>query len=187
MLILASTSPRRRALLKKMGVSFRVKKPAYQEDHFILLSPSRLVCKHALSKALSVAQNLNAGTVLGADTIVFCKGRILGKPANLNEAQKTLALLQGRWHTVYTGVAIVEARNKKVAKTAYFYEKTRVRLRRMDRVKIKDYFRAVNPLDKAGAYAIQSRSLSIVEKIEGSFSNAMGLPVERLAALGYGR
>jgi len=174
---LASTSPRRKALLKKAGIVFRVLRPAYEEDDF-KGPPSKIVQRHALKKAQSSIPQIQNGVVLAADTIVYLDGDIVGKPKNRNEAIVTLKKLQGRWHSVYTGVAILKIITGRVIRQIVFYEKTGVRLKSLTARGIKNYFKKVNPLDKAGAYAIQSRHGGIIEDVRGLFSNAVGLPVE---------
>ena len=181
MLYLASTSPRRKAILKSLGFSFRTLKPNYKEGKTTnRLSPSRTVKKHALSKALSMTKKVRNGVIIGADTVVYFRGRIIGKPKNFKEAVKILRTLEGCTHTVHTGVALLEIRRSAVKRKAVFSEKTRVRLKEMSSRDIEDYFRKIDPLDKAGAYAIQSKTASIVREIRGSYSNAVGLPVEKL-------
>jgi len=180
MIYLASTSPRRKALLKKAGVHFRILKPRYAEDDRLEAPPSKVVQRHALKKAESCLRDAKAGTVLAADTLVHIKGEIIGKPKNMKQACLILGKLQGRWHSVYTGVAIFKMAYGRVVKKRVFYEKTKVRIRALTPKGIKNYFKKVNPLDKAGAYAIQSAHGGIVEEVRGLFSNAVGLPVERV-------
>ena len=180
MIYLASTSPRRKKILRELGIPFRILKSSYREANASFSSPSECVRRHALGKGRSAAKRIQNGTVLAADTIVYFENRIIGKPKDRKHAQKILSRLQGRWHTVYTGVACVKVMAGKIKREKFFCEKTRVRLRKMDKTAILAYFRKVNPLDKAGAYAIQSQHAGIVEGIRGSFSNAVGLPVESL-------
>ena len=183
MLYLASASLRRAKLLKEAGVRFEVLKSDYHERNFDRSRPSQLVKRHALGKALAAARKVKNGKILGADSIVYCRGKIVGKPGNLREAMKMLAALQGRWQTVYTGVAFLEIRQSRVLRQRLFYEKTKVLLNKMEKKDIRRYFRRVNPLDKAGACAIQASGPGIVREVVGSFSNAVGLPMERLRFL----
>src|SRR3989338_3012614 len=109
MIYLASTSPRRKAILKSSGIPFRAVKPDYKEKKPARnLSPSFVVQKHALAKAISVAKKVRQGIVIGADTVVYFRGKIIGKPKDLKEAAGTLGALEGRWHVVYTGVALLK-------------------------------------------------------------------------------
>ena len=183
MLYLASASPRRVQLLKEAGIVFRAIRTGYREKDSSRLTPSLLVKKHALGKALAVAGKIRNGKILAADTVVYFGGKIIGKPLNRQAAVKTLLLLQGRWHTVYTAVAFFEMKNGRVFGRRSLVEKTKVLLKKMDEKDIRRYFHHVSPFDKAGSYAIQAKGESIVRKVNGSFSNAVGLPMERLRFL----
>ncbi len=180
MIYLASRSPRRQLLLKNAGLRFKVKHPNYHEKPIPGAGPSKLVSTHALQKALSLAPKIKEGTILGADTIVYFKKKVIGKPRDLKHALSTLSNLQGKWHTVFTGVALIQVKNHQVLSKTVFYEKTKVKIRAMSQADIVKYFKKIQPLDKAGAYAIQSKHAGIVEQIKGSFSNAVGLPMEKL-------
>jgi septum formation protein len=178
-LYLASVSPRRRAILRKLGLRFRVVASGYEEGKTGHRAPAALVRAHALEKAAAAARSVRSGTVIGADTIVWSGRKAIGKPRNLADAARTLARLQGRWHVVYTGVALLRVERGRTLRRRVWSETTRVRLRRMTAADIARYFRRVDPLDKAGSYAIQSK-FSVVEQVRGSFFNAMGLPAESL-------
>lgn len=183
MIYLASASPRRRRLLKQMGIRFKAVPSRYHEPKIPHLGPSALARRHAREKAADVLKRLKLrrAVVLAADTLVYVPKRILGKPRDLAQAARFLGSLQGRWHTVYTGVALCWISGGKLRRRREWVEKTRVKLRRMSAKEISRYFKIVNPLDKAGAYAIQSADFNIVEAIRGSYSNAVGLPVETLS------
>ncbi len=183
MIYLASTSPRRKMLLKKAGINFRALRPSYDEDNGLKGKPSFIVQTHALKKAESCIQQIQNGIVLGSDTLVYFKGHIIGKPENMKKAFRVLAQLQNQWHVVYTGVAFIKVEKRKITQENIFFEKTRVKLKKLSLEEIKNYFKKVNPLDKAGAYAIQSSHGGIVEEVKGFFSNAVGLPVERIQKL----
>ena len=182
MLYLASRSPRRTKLLKEAGIRHRILKIDFKESCPSGAGPVWVAKKNALGKAKMASAKIKNGLILAADTFVYFKGRIIGKPGSKREAEKTLRSLQGIWHIVYTAVAILDVKNSKVKKNILFCEKTKVRLKAMSLSRIRGYFRRVNPMDKAGAYAIQSRSNNIVQEVRGSFSNAVGLPMERLCA-----
>jgi septum formation protein len=177
---LASTSPRRRALLKRAGVVFRVLQPSYHENNCLNGKPSKIVQVHAEKKAESCIKQIQDGTILAADTVVYLKGEIIGKPKNMARARSTLKKLQGKWHLVYTGVAIFKIVSGRIAEKTVFFEKTSVRLQRLTLKGIMNYLDKVNPLDKAGAYAIQSPHSGIVCEVKGLFSNAVGLPIEKI-------
>ena len=180
MIYLAATSPRRKTLLKKAKITFRILKPAYKEIGHLRGSPSKIVRVHAVGKANSCLKRVKNGIILAADTIVYLKGEIIGKPRNMKKAREMLGKLQGKWHTVYTGVAIFKTNPEKPVKKTVFVTQTNVRLKALTPKGIKNYFKKVNPLDKAGAYAIQSPHGGIVRGVKGLFSNAVGLPIEKV-------
>lgn len=182
MIYLASISPRRKSLLKKAGILYRVLRPRYEEGKHLKVPPARLVQIHAREKARSCAGLISKGVILAADTVVAVKGKIYGKPADRKEAFRMLADLQGRRQGVYTGVAILKVAKRKIVKETVFCEKSVITLKKMSRPEILRYFTKVNPLDKAGACSIQARG-GLVVKTEGSFSNAVGLPMEKVVKL----
>jgi septum formation protein len=174
-IILASQSPRRQELLRQMGVRFRMVTAAVAEVHGHGRA-ARAICKrNALAKAAAVAQKFPKQTVLGADTLVHLGDELLGKPASLAEARRMLGRLSGRTHHVTTACALVCGGRQKV-----FSVTTRVTFRELSRAQISAYLRAVPVLDKAGAYAVQLKGEWIVEALHGSFTNVVGLPMERL-------
>jgi septum formation protein len=176
-LILASASPRRADLLRQFGIEFAVIPGHPEEIEPEHLSPHEIAQVNAYRKARVIAKQHPDALVLGADTIV-CLGRtLLGKPANLDEACQMLARLQGRTHEVVTGVCLMHLR---VHRQKVFAASTAVTFRQLHAGQIRRYLSRINPLDKAGAYAIQEEGDAIVRQISGSFSNVVGLPVERL-------
>jgi len=139
--------------------------------------PASMVRRLALEKATDVAGRVRRGIVVGADTIVVLRGRVLGKPGDERQARRMLGQLSGRTHTVYTGVALVDARTDR---RMTFYERTRVTFRRISQQEIRDYVRSGSPLDKAGAYGIQDDFGAVfVEKVSGCFYNVVGFPLSR--------
>jgi septum formation protein len=176
-LILASASPRRAELLRQLGLRFQVVTSDVSEFAHEHLSPLELCQLNAHRKARAVAKKLPDALVLAADTLVFLDDHILGKPADLAEAQRMMERLQGRTHQVVTGVVLIHLR---AHRERVFAVSTDVRFRTLTAGQIQNYFAKVNPLDKAGAYAIQEHGDLIVEEISGSYSNVVGLPVERL-------
>lgn len=180
-IILASASPRRAALLRQIGLPFHLHPSALDEDGTGSGTDPETRASHlALAKAQEVAAQLGRGLVIGADTIVVCEGVVLGKPRDKDEAQAFLLRLSGRTHQVITGVAVVEAETGRaeVAPTV-----TAVRMRAFDAAEAAAYVATGEPLDKAGAYAIQGRGALLVEEIEGDYFNVVGLPLTTLAAL----
>ena len=180
MIYLASGSPRRRTLLRKAGIRFTVLRPAYVEVHRDSGSAAALTKKHALGKALSVVPQVRNGIILGADTVVVHKGLILGKPRNMKAAEKMLGGLLGRRHFVMTAVALIKVRNGAVQKRSVFNEKSEVYLKSLEHRRLLGYLKRIGPLDKAGAYAAQKTGEGVVERVKGSFSNVVGLPIEKL-------
>jgi len=176
-LILASGSPRRVELLRKLGVNFRVVPSDAPEARHEQLTARELSQLNAYRKARTVAKKIPDALVLGADTLVYLGARTFGKPASLEDAEQMISQLQGRTHQVVTGVCLIHLRR---FRQKIFAETTEVTFRRLDRNQIRAYLKAIHPLDKAGAYAIQIKGDLIVERIAGSFSNVVGLPVERL-------
>lgn len=176
-IILASASPRRSELLRQLGVDFCVVPSDATELHQNDLT-AREVCQvNAYRKAHAVAKKYPDSLVLGADTLVYLGGELLGKPADLAEAYQMLERLQGKTHQVVTAICLIHLRQHK---QSVFSEATQVTFRPLDAVEIQRYLVQTNPLDKAGAYAIQEHGDLIVEKISGSYTNVVGLPVERL-------
>jgi len=176
-LILASASPRRRELLRTLCPDFRVV-PSDLEETLAAGSPRAAAAGLALDKARAVAARVGEGVVLGADTIVVIDGQALGKPAGPDEARAMLRRLRGREHEVITGVAVVDARTGRSEATAVV---SRVRMAEYGEAEIEAYLATEEPLDKAGAYAIQGRGGALVAGLEGSFSNVVGLPLEETA------
>ena len=177
-LILASASPRRRTLLSEMGLAFIVQVSDVEEDDRPHLKPDRLVLNNAILKAEVVANEEPDALVIGSDTTVSLKGKIFSKPRDHEEAMQMLEALSGQWHKVYSGIAL-RWTNGSFKDT--FYEVSQVKFRTLTPPIIREYYRLVNPLDKAGAYGIQESSDLIIESIKGSFENIMGLPTELLA------
>ena len=176
-IILASASPRRRELLRQAGVEFRVVSSDAPEIHDDYLTARETAQLNAYRKARAVAKKFPDALVLGADTLVTLDTKLFGKPASLEEAYQMLELLQGRTHQVVTAICLLNLRSHQ---QKVFTETTSVTFRPLDAVKIRRYLNKVNPLDKAGAYGIQEEGDLIVEKVSGSYSNVVGLPVEKL-------
>lgn len=178
-LILASASPRRSELLRELGVEFQVIPGHAQEVHHEQLTAGELCQINAYRKARGIAKQFPDALVLGADTLVYLGTTLFGKPANLADARVMLAQLQGRTHQVVTGVCLFHLRGHRCR---IFAENTAVSFRPLSAAQIDAYLQQVNPLDKAGAYAIQEPGAGLVERTSGSISNVVGLPLERLRA-----
>jgi septum formation protein len=174
-LILASQSPRRRILLKQIGMKFLVRPSAIREDVLDHEPPQQNVKRIALRKAEEVAKGVNQGIVIGADTIVVLGNQILGKPRTRAEAKRMLRSLSGKMHTVYTAFALIDAKSKKKRVRV---EKTKVWFRRLAGSEIDEYVASGSPMDKAGAYGIQDDYGAVfVERVEGCFYNVVGFPL----------
>lgn len=174
-LILASQSPRRKALLEKFGFDFIVKVEPVEEIEEG--QPQRVAETNARAKAQAVSVLCPKDLVLGADTIVALDGTLLGKPKDAQDARAMLSLLSGREHEVTTVVAL--GHNGKIV--SVFKETTFVRFRQLSKAEISGYAAMGEPLDKAGAYGIQGFGALLVESIKGCYYNVMGLPMSRLA------
>ena len=177
--ILASASPRRRELLSRLCASFAVVPSDIEEGLEGAPSPDA-VAALALAKARAVAGRVGEGVVLGADTVVVLDGVALGKPADAEDARSMLRRLRGRAHDVVTGVAVVDAGTGRAESTAVV---TRVAMADVADDVIEAYVGSGEPLDKAGAYAIQGRGAALVARFVGSYSNVVGLPLAATARL----
>jgi septum formation protein len=176
-LILASASPRRHLLLKKVGIRFTVK-PSHVSEESNLSSPRRRVEALAMRKAQATAKTVEQGWILGADTLVVLKNRILGKPINPHDAYRMLYKLSGSRHRVYTGVALVEAGS---GRTLVRSEVSTVFMKKLELDVLVRMSK--KHLDKAGAYAIQEKHDPIARVTKGSYDNVVGLPVKLVKSM----
>ncbi len=176
-LILASGSPRRAGLMRQMRLDFEVVPSAAEELYVADLTARELSQVNAYRKARRVAKKKPDALVLGADTLVYLDSRLFGKPATLEEAYQMLEALQGQTHQVVTAICLLHLRERRYRVAA---EITAVSFKPLDAVKIRRYLTQVDPLDKAGAYAIQESGDLIIDKISGSYTNVVGLPMELL-------
>lgn len=177
-LVLASASPRRVQLLKQAGAKFTVVDPGPDRAWPGEAEPRHGVRALALDKARRVAARKPGSVVIGADTVVVARGMRLGKPINNAQAEAMLARLQGRTHEVWTGLAVIHDGDQRTAA-----ECTRVHFTKLTPEEIAAYVKSGEPLDKAGAYGIQGLGGIFVKRIEGDYSNVVGLPLARLKAL----
>lgn len=176
-LILASSSPRRAELLRQLELEFKIVPSDAIEVFDEQLSPLELCQLNAHRKARAIAKKIPDDLVLGADTLVFLEREIFGKPHDLAEAKQMLAKLEGHTHQVVTGVSLIHLR---AHRERLFAVSTDVTFHPLTAEQISDYLAKTNPLDKAGAYAIQEHGEMIVSEISGSYSNVVGLPLEKL-------
>lgn len=178
-IILASTSPRRKELLKKVVRSFRVIDSKVDESVIKANSPLLFARKAAVAKAKAVAAKNKKAIVIGADTIVVLGKKILGKPKDNQHAIAMLKSLAGKWHRVITGIAVIFPGNKIVSDVAT----TRIKMKKVSENEILDYVNSGRPLDKAGAYGIQEIEELFIDKVDGDYENVVGLPVYKLEKL----
>ena len=181
MLILASKSPRRKELLKQIGIPFVVVVSDAEEVSGNSWTPAALVVENAKRKARAVAEKYTDSPVLGADTVVSSEGKIFGKPKDKDEARKILTALSGKMHEVTTGLALINRNEIRTTNVT-----TKVFFDTMTKADIDAYIATDEPMDKAGAYALQGKAARFIEKIEGSYSNVVGLPLNALIQLGKG-
>jgi septum formation protein len=178
--ILASSSPRRRELLEGLGLAFIIHPSEADEDVPVGTKPAALVEMLSLRKAQAVAQYYEQGLVIGSDTIVVLEDRILGKPVDEEDAFSMLSQIQGRTHTVYSGVAIVDAKS---GEALVEHQSTQVTMRSLSEWEIRKYIKTGEPMDKAGSYAIQGLGATLVEGIEGDYFTVVGFPVGLFARM----
>jgi len=176
-IILASKSPRRTELLKKIISHFEVKISNINETINAELSPHELAVKLSQLKAQNISQHLNEGLIIGADSIVVLNDTILGKPKDLAEAIEMLNQLSGKTHQVITGFSVLKPAEQQLVSD---YAVTDVKFRELTSLEIQRYIKEKKPFDKAGSYGIQDEAGLFVEKINGCYFNVMGLPITKL-------
>jgi len=175
--ILASSSPRRKALLKQIGLDFKIAPSNYEEDMGLKLNNVKLAKTLAYGKAKEVASRLKKGIIIGSDTFISFRGKRIGKPGNTKDAERILKMISGKTLKIYSGLAIID---KYSGKEIVDHEMTEVKMKKMTADEIKKYIQTGEPLDKAGAFGIQERGVKFVEKINGCYSNVVGLPIYKL-------
>jgi septum formation protein len=184
-IILASESTRRVDILRKLGIPFSIIPPDIDETRKIDEAPREFVLRVSYEKANKVGKHFPDKWVIGADTIVVYKNRILGKPSGESDAFKMLQLLKGKWHKVITGFCVLNIARDVIYRDAV---ETRVFMKDLVDQEIMKYIGTSEPLDKAGSYAVQGKGGYMVKEIKGSYSNVVGLPIcevaEVLLALG---
>jgi len=175
---LASKSPRRRKLLKQLGIKFKSFSVNSTEDFLDGEHPVECVKRIAVEKMDLAKQRVNNSIIITADTIVVLNGKVIGKPLNKKDARKILSLLSGKVHTVYTGFCVY---NQITKEQLLDFEKTEVEFRKLTKDEIVDYVDAGSPMDKAGAYGIQDDFGAVfVKRINGCYYNVVGLPLTKL-------
>lgn len=174
-LVLASNSSRRIALLKTLRYNFDIIPHSVHEGIPCNASPAELVQNLAFMKASDVAGRVDNAIIMGADTLVFHKKNIIGKPKDACDAKRILSLLSNSEHSIFTGVCIIEMPSKK---KLLRNEQTSITMRYISEEEIDEYVRSGEPMDKAGAYAIQGEGKKFIKKMDGSYTNVVGLPLE---------
>jgi len=174
-LILASGSPRRKEILTAMGLDYIV--DVSQVDEQANGKPDEMVIELSGRKAAAVAKLHENAIVLAADTLVYGSDQVLGKPSNSEEAFSMLKMLSGQWHEVYTGITLINTKNQRCIQRV---DCTRVHFTHLSDEEIRAYVQTKEPLDKAGSYAIQGKAGMFIDRIEGSYSNVVGLPMSML-------
>ncbi|MBI5286198.1 MAG: septum formation protein Maf [Deltaproteobacteria bacterium] len=176
-IILASASPRRKALIEGLGLLFEVYPSEVDERVKTGESPQAHTLRLALEKTKKARETFHEGWIIGADTVVVIDGRILGKPSDIEEARVMLNLLKGRTHTVFTAFCVLSASTgKRVCRVV----ESRVKIKDLTGEEMEGYLTTGEPLDKAGAYAVRGIGCFMVESVEGSYTNVVGLPMEEL-------
>ena len=176
-IILASASPRRREIMNQIGIRFEVM-PSVGEEVTTESTPDKVVCELSAQKAAEILEKTEgAVVVLGADTIVAHNGRILGKPADAEDAKRMIASYAGDTHEVFTGVTVLVRDADGTMKKSSFAVRTGVRVRSMSEAEIDWYVATKEPLDKAGAYGIQGKFAPFIDGIDGDYYNVVGFPI----------
>jgi septum formation protein len=175
---LASKSPRRRKLLKQIGIEYRTVSVEINEKIAEGENPAAAVKRLAYEKLLQALKKIKTGIIITADTIVVLNGKVIGKPKSKREAEKFLSMLSGKVHIVYTGICVYNTSNKR---KKIDLEKTEVQFRKIEKDELKAYVTGGSPMDKAGAYGIQDDFGAVfVKRINGCYYNVVGLPLTKL-------
>ncbi len=176
-IILASGSPQRKKLLETIGLDFEIEKSNYKEDISEKIPAYKLAQKLALGKAQDVAQKHKNAIIIGADSFVVLGKEFLGKPRTPQKAKEMLKKISGKKHQLITGIAIIDTKRNKIFTD---YEITEVWLKKLNAKEINSYVKTKEPLDKAGGYAIQGIGSILIEKINGNYTNVVGLPINKV-------
>lgn len=177
-IILASTSPRRKELFEKLRIPFTIEASDYEEDMGLKMSPVKLVKVLSAGKAMAVAKKHKEGIIIGADTFVVFNNQLFGKPKSKPEARKMLEKLSGKRVDILTGLTIIDIDFKKKISVT---DIAKVYIKKLSTDEINNYIASGEPMDKAGAFAVQGLGSVIIRKVEGDFMSIMGLPLFILA------
>lgn len=179
-IILASTSPRRKELLSKIVSQFEAVASDYEEDMTLPMPPGELVKFLSKGKAESVAKNYTNSLVIGGDTFIAFEGKVLGKPHTEDKAREMLKMLSGKTHFVWTGIYVIDTDTQNFISDAV---ESKITFKDLSDQEIEDYIKTGEPLERAGAYAIQTIGNTFAEKIEGDYDAIVGLPTKELSEI----
>lgn len=177
-IILASGSEQRKLLLENIGLRFKIERSDYKEDMDLKMKPHNLAKFLSKGKVEAVAKKHKNAIVIGADSFIIFKGKLLGKPNTEKRAREMLKMISGKWHSAITGFTVIDTEKDKSISGA---EETKVYVKKMTFREIDDYVKTKEPLNKAGSYGIQRLGSCIIEKINGEYTNVVGLPMPALA------
>ena len=176
-IILASSSPRRKELLKQIGLDFKIVPSKYEEDMTMKMSHTKLAKVLAYGKAKDVADRVKEGVVIGTDTFLVFGDKRIGKPKDAKDAKRILNSLSNKYIKIYSGIAIIDVKNKREIVDV---EITKIKFKKLSKKEIDGYIKTKEPLDKAGAFGVQGIGAVFIEKIDGCYSNVVGLPLFNL-------
>ncbi|MBN1871885.1 MAG: septum formation protein Maf [Candidatus Omnitrophica bacterium] len=179
-IILASKSKRRSEILRQVGIPHLVVPSGVGEDHRSARHIRRIVVSNAKKKAIAVSKKKNSGIVIGVDTMVLFKGKLIGKPKNVREARKMLLEFRGRRLEVYSGLHVIDSDNSKSVSGS---DKTTLYVKSMPISDLEKYFKLLGPYDKAGGFSIEGVGSIIFDDLRGSYFNVLGLPMHKLQEL----
>lgn len=174
---MASTSPRRKELMEQIGIQFEIMPSTFDEDMTLRMAHTQLAEYLAYGKAMEVAKGIADGVVIGSDTFVVFAGKRLGKPKDVSDARHMLAMISEQWVEIYTGLAMIDVMTQKEYRA---HEVTRVKIAQLQTNEIDAYIATGEPMDKAGAFAIQEKGAVFIEKISGCYTGVIGLPLRKL-------
>ncbi len=177
-IILASSSPRRKEILKRANIPFRVETSNYEEDMTLDLKPEDLVKYLSEEKAKDIAFKYKDAIIIGADTLISFQGKVLGKPGDKVRAKEMLKSLSGKSHSVFTGYAILDTKNGKKLTNAV---ETKVYFNKLLENEIDEYVATGEPIDRVGSYSINGLGRKLINRIDGDYDNVVGLPLQSLA------
>jgi len=179
-IVIASGSPSRRGMLRRLGFKLRMIPSSIPEKHGFTDKPEEFATSLALTKARSVAEKLRSGIVIGLDTVIVHEGEILSKPTNEDDAIEMLKRLSGSTHRILTGIAIMDI---ETGRQLVDYELSKVKMRKLTEEEIRQYVSTGEPIGKVGAYAIQGAGSVLVDRLDGCYYNIAGLPISKLATM----